>query len=53
MKIDHGIDEDTSAVKTYIVGGYASHGWLISGEVLGLKARVVMVIVLAFCLISH
>lgn len=31
MKIDHGLDEDTSAVKPYIVGGYASHGWLVSG----------------------
>lgn len=30
MKVDHGFDEDTSAVKSYIIGGYASHGWRVS-----------------------
>lgn len=31
MQINHGVDEDTSAEKPYIVGGFASHGWLVSG----------------------
>lgn len=31
MKVDHGNDEDTSAVKTYIIGGYASHAWRLTG----------------------
>lgn len=30
MKCDHDFDKDTNAVKSYIIGGYASHGWRVS-----------------------
>ena len=39
IKVEQGYDEDAQQAKTYIIGGYASHGWRVSVNSDNLKGK--------------